>query len=319
MSTAVIRPPFPWRHYFQNTHRLIFVVDRDDNDHVVEARDKLHRMLNKGMCPKFQSTGLKGCDTSRSSRSCNNDSIYRLKMVPQVYILDHAKKPYSRVGCGDWVPMHTNLSTTGGLYSEVQALAIINKIPCNRACISTIVMDSFGIVLASRESNHSKLDDVMKARVMLQKKKEYATILALNVKVTQEARELSDELGVKFRVYIDTIKEENKGRKLLNKQFFLDYKDSTDYGKVDRDDAVIERKSNLTPTQGPTSTLGVGVRIQVQSQGSGFESRVGVRTQVPSQGPAFAYLDLFHGYMSPPNSNKYQEGGRILELVKNFE
>ncbi|CAN4106968.1 unnamed protein product [Withania somnifera] len=39
--------------------------------------------------------------------------------------------------------------------------------------------------------------DVMKASVMLEKKKEYATILAFDVKVTQEARELADELGVK--------------------------------------------------------------------------------------------------------------------------
>ncbi|KAG5598536.1 hypothetical protein H5410_029906 [Solanum commersonii] len=64
--------------------------------------------------------------------------------------------------------------------------------------------------------------DVMKASVMLEKKKEYATILAFDVKVTQEARELSDELGVKFRVYIDTIKEEKKERKLLKKQSFPD-------------------------------------------------------------------------------------------------
>ncbi|KAG5618647.1 hypothetical protein H5410_018471 [Solanum commersonii] len=35
--------------------------------------------------------------------------------------------------------------------------------------------------------------DVMKASVMLEKKKEYATILAFDVKVTQEARELLDE------------------------------------------------------------------------------------------------------------------------------
>ncbi|WMV19193.1 hypothetical protein MTR67_012578 [Solanum verrucosum] len=84
--TTDIRPPFPWRHYFQNTHCLIFALDRNDNDHVVEVKDKLHRVLN---------------------------------------------------------------------------------------------------------------EDVMKASVMLEKKKEYATILAFDVKVTQEARELSDELGVK--------------------------------------------------------------------------------------------------------------------------
>ncbi|XP_027366313.1 eukaryotic translation initiation factor 5B isoform X2 [Abrus precatorius] len=65
--------------------------------------------------------------------------------------------------------------------------------------------------------------DVMKASVMLEKKREYAAILAFDVKVTQEARELADELGVKifiadiiyhlfdqFKAYIDNIKEEKK-------------------------------------------------------------------------------------------------------------
>ncbi|XP_049411241.1 eukaryotic translation initiation factor 5B-like [Solanum stenotomum] len=65
--------------------------------------------------------------------------------------------------------------------------------------------------------------DVMKASVMLEKKKEYATILAFDVKVTQEARELADEAGVKifiadiiyhlfdqFKAYIDNLKEEKK-------------------------------------------------------------------------------------------------------------
>ncbi|KAL1820184.1 hypothetical protein ACET3Z_015053 [Daucus carota] len=65
--------------------------------------------------------------------------------------------------------------------------------------------------------------DVMKASVMLEKKKEYATILAFDVKVTQEARDLAEEYGVKvfiadiiyhlfdqFKAYIDTFKEEKK-------------------------------------------------------------------------------------------------------------
>ncbi|VFQ87332.1 unnamed protein product [Cuscuta campestris] len=65
--------------------------------------------------------------------------------------------------------------------------------------------------------------DVMKASVMLEKKKEYATILAFDVKVTPEARELADEYGVKifiadviyhlfhqFKAYIDHLKEEKK-------------------------------------------------------------------------------------------------------------
>ena len=41
-----------WRHYFQNTQGLIFVVDSNDRDRVVEARDELHRMLNEVVaCP----------------------------------------------------------------------------------------------------------------------------------------------------------------------------------------------------------------------------------------------------------------------------
>lgn len=65
--------------------------------------------------------------------------------------------------------------------------------------------------------------DVMKASVMLEKKKEYATILAFDVKVTPEAREYAEEAGVKifmadiiyhlfdqFKAYIDDIKEEKK-------------------------------------------------------------------------------------------------------------
>ncbi|XP_009620631.1 ADP-ribosylation factor 2-B-like [Nicotiana tabacum] len=36
-----------WRHYFQNTQGLIFVVDSNDRDRITEARDELHRMLNE--------------------------------------------------------------------------------------------------------------------------------------------------------------------------------------------------------------------------------------------------------------------------------
>jgi len=34
-----------WRHYFQNTQGLIFVVDSNDRERVVEAREELARML----------------------------------------------------------------------------------------------------------------------------------------------------------------------------------------------------------------------------------------------------------------------------------
>lgn len=59
--------------------------------------------------------------------------------------------------------------------------------------------------------------------MLLEKKREYSTILAFDVKVTPEARELADELGVKifiadiiyhlfdqFKAYMENIKEEKK-------------------------------------------------------------------------------------------------------------
>ncbi|KAG0308991.1 Arf GTPase arf1 [Dissophora globulifera] len=36
-----------WRHYFQNTQGIIFVVDSNDRDRVSEAREELLRMLNE--------------------------------------------------------------------------------------------------------------------------------------------------------------------------------------------------------------------------------------------------------------------------------
>jgi ADP-ribosylation factor protein 1 len=34
-----------WRHYFQNTNGIIFVVDSNDRDRVAQARDELQKML----------------------------------------------------------------------------------------------------------------------------------------------------------------------------------------------------------------------------------------------------------------------------------
>lgn len=36
-----------WRHYYQNTQGLIFVVDSNDRDRIGEARDELNKMLNE--------------------------------------------------------------------------------------------------------------------------------------------------------------------------------------------------------------------------------------------------------------------------------
>jgi len=36
-----------WRHYYQNTQGLIFVIDSNDRDRIIEARDELTKMLNE--------------------------------------------------------------------------------------------------------------------------------------------------------------------------------------------------------------------------------------------------------------------------------
>jgi hypothetical protein len=36
-----------WRHYFQNTQGLIFVVDSNDRERIGEAREELNRMLSE--------------------------------------------------------------------------------------------------------------------------------------------------------------------------------------------------------------------------------------------------------------------------------
>ncbi len=35
-----------WRHYYQNTQGLIFVVDSNDRDRIEPAREELHKMIN---------------------------------------------------------------------------------------------------------------------------------------------------------------------------------------------------------------------------------------------------------------------------------
>lgn len=36
-----------WRHYFQNTQGLIFVVDSNDRERISEATEELSKMLNE--------------------------------------------------------------------------------------------------------------------------------------------------------------------------------------------------------------------------------------------------------------------------------
>ncbi|KAI3887801.1 hypothetical protein MKW92_013910 [Papaver armeniacum] len=36
-----------WKYYYQNTQGLIFVVDSNDRERIVEARDELHKLMNE--------------------------------------------------------------------------------------------------------------------------------------------------------------------------------------------------------------------------------------------------------------------------------
>merc|ERR1712130_495163 len=36
-----------WRHYYQNTQGVIFVVDSSDRERIQESHDELHRMLSE--------------------------------------------------------------------------------------------------------------------------------------------------------------------------------------------------------------------------------------------------------------------------------
>jgi ADP-ribosylation factor protein 1 len=55
-----------WRHYFQNTQGLIFVVDSNDRDRIGEARDELQRMLNEVSCAAVP---LTRCRARRACRT----------------------------------------------------------------------------------------------------------------------------------------------------------------------------------------------------------------------------------------------------------
>lgn len=43
-----------WRHYFQNTQGLIFVVDSNDRERIMEAEKELQNMVRKSKMKNFQ-------------------------------------------------------------------------------------------------------------------------------------------------------------------------------------------------------------------------------------------------------------------------
>lgn len=102
-------------------------------------------------------------------------------------------------------------------------------------CVQASTLGSLEALIAFLRSenipiNHASLGpihkkDVMRSSVMLESKPEYATILAFDVKVTKDAQELSEDLGVKiftadiiyhlfdqFTKYMKTVNESNKDK-----------------------------------------------------------------------------------------------------------
>ncbi|CAH8458729.1 unnamed protein product [Schistosoma mattheei] len=47
-----------WRHYFQNTQGLIFVVDSNDTDRIGEAKDEFVPYVTRGRVTRYTSFGL---------------------------------------------------------------------------------------------------------------------------------------------------------------------------------------------------------------------------------------------------------------------
>ncbi|KAL1561545.1 photosystem II [Salvia divinorum] len=104
-----------------------------------------------------------------------------------------------------------------GVYVQASTLGSLE------ALLDFLETPAVNIPVSSISIGPVHIKDVKKASAMLDKKKEYGTILAFDVKVTPEARKLADENGVKiftadiiyhlfdqFKAYIDNLKEEKK-------------------------------------------------------------------------------------------------------------
>ncbi|KAL6500664.1 hypothetical protein OROHE_025461 [Orobanche hederae] len=162
-----------------------------------------HKEIKAAQCIKIAAQGLEHAIAGTSLYVVGpNDDVKDIKESA----MDDVNSVMCRVDkSGEGV--YVQASTLGSLEALLQFL----KTPAVNIPVSAL---SIGPI-------HKK--DVMKASAMLEKKKEYGTILAFDVKVTPEARELADKLGVKifiadiiyhlfdqFKAYIDDVKEEKK-------------------------------------------------------------------------------------------------------------
>ncbi|CAI9090352.1 OLC1v1025109C1 [Oldenlandia corymbosa var. corymbosa] len=108
-------------------------------------------------------------------------------------------------------------TTEKGVYVQASTLGSLEALlECLNTSVVKIPVSGIGLGPVYKK-------DVIKASAMLEKKKEYAAILAFDVRVTSEARELAGELGVtifcadiiyhlfdQFKAYINDFKERKK-------------------------------------------------------------------------------------------------------------
>eukprot|EP00949_MAST-11_sp_MAST-11-sp1_P001980 g1980.t1 len=87
-----------WRHYFQNTEALIFVVDASDHDRIEDARDELHRVANEPQLLEQNPTIL----------------IMLNKMdLPNVLTVSEAREKLDVEGL-EWIYSHVHMQPTIG-------------------------------------------------------------------------------------------------------------------------------------------------------------------------------------------------------------
>ncbi|KAG7597798.1 Translation protein beta-barrel domain superfamily [Arabidopsis suecica] len=173
------------------------------NETRVKGTYMAHREVKAAQCIKIAAQGLEHAiaGTALHVIGPNEDMEEAKKNVMED--IESVMKRIDKSGEGVYV----QASTLGSLEALLEFLKSSDvKVPVSGIGIGPV---------------HKK--DIMKAGIMLEKKEEFATILAFDVKITAEARELADKKGVKifcddtiyrlfnkFKSYIEGIKEEKK-------------------------------------------------------------------------------------------------------------
>ncbi|KAL3819939.1 hypothetical protein ACJIZ3_005844 [Penstemon smallii] len=194
-SIRALLTPHPMKELRVKSHGFVLVSLQGTYIH--------HKEIKATQCIKITAQGLEHAIAGSSLYVVGPDDDVGDIKDSAMEDMKSVRSRIDRSGVGVYV----QASTLGSL----EALLVFLESPAVRIPVSGT---SIGPV-------HKK--DVMKASVMLEKNNEYGTILAFDVKVAPEARELADELGVRifsadiiyhlfdqFKAYVDNLKEEKK-------------------------------------------------------------------------------------------------------------